>query len=292
MSLRFLVLGVSGMAGHVIARYLQERGYDVTGFSRRPTEFAPTLLGDATDQAALRELVRGGQFDVVVNAIGILNADAENNESLAMYLNGDFPHLLAEISRDMSTRVIHMSTDCVFAGNTGPYTETSVPDGESVYDRSKARGELNDEKNITLRNSIIGPDINKEGIGLFNWFMGQRDTIYGFKGALWTGMTTIELARAMEHVAVMGDTGLVNMVPPEAISKYDLLRLFKKHFRGDDITVVPDENFVLDKTLVRMNFDSSFRPKPYEEQVADMAQWVRDHADLYPHYNLEAMLDA
>lgn len=105
-------------------------------------------------------------------------------------------------------------------------------------------------------------------------------------------MTTIELARAMEHVAVMGDTGLVNMVPPEAISKYDLLRLFKKHFRGDDITVVPDENFVLDKTLVRMNFDSSFRPKPYEEQVADMAQWVRDHADLYPHYNLEAMLDA
>lgn len=292
MSLRFLVLGVSGMAGHVIARYLQERGHDVIGFSRRPTEFVPTLLGDATDRVSLTELVRKGRFDVIVNAIGILNANAENNESLAMYLNGDLPHFLVEISHDIPTRIIHMSTDCVFAGNTGPYTEGSVPDGESVYDRSKARGELNDGKNITLRNSIVGPDINKEGIGLFNWFMGQNGTVHGFKRALWTGMTTLELARAMEHVAIMGDTGLVNMVPPESISKYDLLGLFKKYFRGEDIVIVPDEGFVLDKTLVRTNFDSSFRPKPYEEQVADMTQWVRDHADLYPHYNLEAMLDA
>lgn len=288
--MRFLVLGSSGMAGHVIARYLQEQGHDVTGFSRRPTQFSPGLIGDACDRGFLEAVLREGHFDIVVNAIGILNADAERNEKLAAYVNGKLPHVLAEATEGMPTRVIHMSTDCVFAGNTGPYSESSVPDGLTVYDRTKAEGELNDGKNLTLRNSIVGPDVNPTGIGLFNWFMGQKGSVKGYKGAMWTGMTTIELARAIEHAAREGDTGLVNMVPEGNISKYDLLNLFNRAFRAGRVEVVADDSVALDKTLVRTNFSSSFRPKPYSEQIDDMAAWVRSHAEMYPHYDLKELL--
>ena len=92
-----------------------------------------------------------------------------------------------------------MSTDCVFSGKTGWYSETSSRDGETFYDRSKALGELENNKDLTFRNSIIGPDLNKNGIGLFNWFMKQEGQIYGFTKAIWTGVTTLTLAKAMER---------------------------------------------------------------------------------------------
>lgn len=289
--MRFLVLGSSGMAGHVISRYLCEHQHEVTGFSRHPGGDIPVIVGDARCKELLAEIVVNGGCDVVVNAIGILNANAEKDEPLARYLNGELPHLLADLVSDLPTRIIHMSTDCVFAGNGGPYTEQSLPDGLSVYDRTKAQGELKDKKNLTLRNSIVGPDCNIDGIGLFNWFMKQTGEIEGYTRAMWTGMTTIELSRAIEHAALAGDAGLVNMVPAENISKYDLLLLFKKYFSRENLRIKPSARLALDKTLVRTNFESAFRPKSYEEQVADMAVWVKEHAGLYPHYNLGAMLD-
>ncbi len=284
---RFLVLGASGMAGHVISIYLSEQGHDVVGFSRKPIDFVKNVNGDAYNDDFLQEVICSGNFDVVINAIGILNKDAESHKDKAVYLNGYFPHRLAALTENMNTRVFHMSTDCVFAGNTGPYTEGSLPDGRAFYDKSKAMGELQDSKNLTLRNSIIGPDINPKGIGLFNWFMKQEGSVSGFTRALWTGMTTLELAKAMEVAAQDGSIGLVNMVPEGNISKYELLCLFNKNLRYNGIEIRPSVEFILDKTLVRANLTSSFRPKPYYQQVAEMADWIRSHKNLYPHYGLE-----
>ena len=200
--MRFLVLGASGMAGHTISLYLKERGHEVTGFSRRPVAFLERQVnGDARDEALLARTVGGGGFDVVVNCVGVLNQHAERDPEGAAYLNGELPHVLARLAEGMPTRVFHMSTDCVFAGNTGPYTEDSVPDGETVYDRTKAAGELRDGKNLTFRNSIVGPDTDPGGIGLLNWFMAQEGPVEGWTRALWTGLTTLELARAMEAAA-------------------------------------------------------------------------------------------
>ena len=283
--MRFLVLGAAGMAGHLISLYLKERGHDVTGFARHDLPFLDLQVeGDVTDMTKLRPVVRDG-YDVVVNCVGVLNKAAETNPDAA-WLNGELPHVLAEMTADLPTRVFHMSTDCVFAGNTGPYTEKSVPDGESAYDRTKAAGELNDSKNLTFRNSIVGPDMNPGGIGLLNWFMRQPGPVKGFTGAIWTGLTTLELAKAMEHEAGEGAHGLVNMVPEDSISKYDLLVLFNKELRGGRVKIVPDAGLQLDKTLVRTNFAPSFRPKPYPEQVREMAGWVRAHRELYPHYEV------
>lgn len=283
--MRFLVLGASGMAGHTIALFLREKGHEVTGFDMRQVPFVPCIVGDARDERLLRETASRG-YDIICNCVGILNTRCDEQPQLAEALNARLPHVLASITEGTPTRVFHMSTDCVFAGNTGPYTEGSMPDGMSLYDRTKAAGELRDTKNLTFRNSLVGPDLNPDGIGLFNWFMKQQNEVKGFTGAIWTGLTTLELAKAMEHEAREDVAGLVNMVPG-SISKYDLLRLFNKHFRNNAVSIVPDGKLQLDKALVRTNFKPTFVPSDYERQIAELADWARTHAWLYPHYRLE-----
>lgn len=286
--MRFLVLGASGMAGHTISIYLKERGHRAVGFSRRGVSFLDErVVGDARDEKLLTDVIAEGDFDVAVNCVGVLNQYAERDPEGAAYLNGELPHVLARLTEGTRTRVFHVSTDCVFAGNTGPYTEDSVPDGKTVYDRTKAAGELRDSKNLTFRCSIVGPDTDPQGIGLLNWFMAQEGPVRGYSGAIWTGLTTLELAKAMERAASEDVHGLVNMVPPANISKLDLLRLFNESLRGGSVEIVPDGSLQLDKTLARTNFDSSFRPAGYAEQVAEMTAWIRAHADLYPHYAIE-----
>lgn len=285
--MRFLILGVTGMAGHVMALYLSERGHDVTGLARHSTGIVPSIACDATDFARLKDVVREGGYDVVVNAVGILNQEAEERKAVAVALNALLPHELARMTADLPTRVFHISTDCVFAGNTGPYDERSVPDGQTFYDRSKALGELRDAKNLTMRTSIVGPDMNEHGIGLLNWFMRQSGEVNGFTGALWTGLTSLELARAMEAAAASDVTGLVNMVPEGNISKYELLGLFNEHIRAHKVTLAASDGFQCDKSLVRTNHDLDFRAGGYSQQVQELAAWMRAHRGLYPHYDIQ-----
>ena len=284
--MHFLILGCNGMAGHTIALYLKERGHTVFGFDLKESPYIDSVAGDARNLEAIRQLVQNNSYDAVINCIGVLNQFAEQNKSLAAFLNGYLPHYLAEITANMDTQIIHMSTDCVFSGKKGSYTESDFTDGETFYDRSKALGELNDHKNITLRNSIIGPDINPNGIGLMNWFMQQTGTINGYTGAIWTGQTTLQLAKTMEAAAERKATGLYNAVPSESISKYELLRLLNRYLRDDCVDIVPVPGVNLDKSLCRTNFDFDYVIPGYEQMISEMADWIRKHKDLYPHYTL------
>ena len=282
--MKILVLGASGMAGHIIALYFKERSYDVTGFTRRPIPYCKNIIGDAMKPEDVKIAIFSDNFDVVINAIGVLNQNAEDHKSMAVMLNGYLPHFIADTLRESKTKLIHMSTDCVFAGNTGPYYEDSFPDGMIFYDRSKAIGEVNDDKNLTFRNSIIGPDINEKGIGLFNWFMKQEDSINGFTGAIWTGITTLTLAKAMEEAVKQNLTGLYNLVNNESISKFDLCILFNKYFRNGRIIINPSDKLQLDKSLRHRRTDFSFVVPSYEQQIKEMADWVNTHKEFYPHY--------
>lgn len=284
--MRFLVLGASGMAGHVISIYLKEKGHDVVGYCRRSVSFVESINGDAKNVQRLKNVIETGNYDIVVNAVGILNQFAESNKESAAFLNGYLPHLLAKLTENMSTRIIHMSTDCVFSGKNAPYTESSFRDGESFYDRSKALGELNDEKNLTLRNSIVGPDINENGIGLFNWFMKQNGEINGYTNAMWTGITTLQLAKTIEAAVFSEAHGLVNMVCEKNVSKYELLKLFNRYMRNDEVKINPYDDFSLDKTLVRTNFEFDYSVPDYETMIIEMSEWIREHKYLYPHYKL------
>lgn len=285
--MKFLVLGCNGMAGHIISLYLSGRGYSVTGVARSKSKFINTIVADVKNFEMLKGIIRSHNYDAVINCIGLLNQFAERDHAEATLINGYLPHFLAKITEDMNTQIIHMSTDCVFSGNTGQYTESSTPDGILFYDKSKAIGELNDSKNITLRNSIIGPDINENGIGLLNWFMKQQKTVYGFQKAIWTGQTTLQLAKTMEQVAIHKVTGLYNMVPKESISKFDLLKLFNKYIRKEPISILPDLEFISDKSLIRTSYTNfSYEIPDYETMIRELGEWMREHKDLYPHYNI------
>lgn len=275
------------MAGHIVALYLKEQGYDVVGFARNKSSFVKTIVGDAYNIGIIAKSIAEGNYDAVINCIGILNQFAENDKATAVFLNSYLPHFLVETTKGTKTQVIHMSTDCVFSGKTGPYTEKSFPDGGTFYDRSKALGEVNDNKNLTLRNSIIGPDINQKGIGLLNWFMQQNGEVNGFTGAMWTGQTTLQLAKTMEVAAKAKVSGLINMVPSANISKYELLELFNHYLRNDELTIHAVEGIVADKTLVRINNEFDYQVPDYETMVREMAEWMRAHKELYPHYNLK-----
>ena len=282
--MKLLILGGTGMAGHTISIYFKEAGHDVTAFSRSKVDYCKNVNGDITDFQNLKKRINEGQYDAIINAIGILNQNAEDHKSNAVLLNSYLPHFLSDTTKEMKTRVIHMSTDCVFSGKTGGYAETSFRDGETFYDRSKALGELENNKDLTFRNSIIGPDMSERGIGLFNWFMRQEGQINGFTKAIWTGVTTLTLAKAMEQALNENLTGLYNLVNNETISKYELLKLFNKYMRDGQIEILPSDNLSLDKSLINNRTDFSFKVPSYETMVAEMKEWIDNHKDLYPHY--------
>jgi dTDP-4-dehydrorhamnose reductase len=285
--MKFLILGCNGMAGHIISIYLKEQGHNITGYAREKSRFVDTVIGDATDFELLKKTVLSGEYDSVINCVGLLNQFAENNHAMAVLLNGYLPHYLAEITKHTDIQIIHMSTDCVFSGKTGGYTEESVPDGTLFYDKSKAIGELEDNKNLTLRQSIVGPDIKERGIGLLNWFMKQEGPVNGFTGAIWTGQTTLQLAKTMEEAATRRTSGLYNTVPGESINKYELLKLFNTYIRKNPIEINPMNRFVTDKSLIRTRFDGfDYKIPGYEIMIKELGDWMRAHKELYPHYEL------
>ena len=282
--MKILVLGAFGMAGHTVALYFKEQGYEVHAFARIPFPYCMWIQGDAFDIENLKTIVTTGRYDVVINCIGLLNQFAESAPEKAIYINSYLPHLIVSWLKDTSTRFIQMSTDCVFAGNTGPYDEESFPDGKSYYDRTKALGEVNDDKNLTFRNSIIGPDINENGIGLFHWFMQQNGSINGFTKAIWTGVTTLTLAKAMECAIRTDLSGLYNLVNNDSINKYDLLCLFNQYFRNNELTIKQSDKLVLDKTLLCKRTDFDFVVPSYEQMIIEMKEWVNNHKEIYPLY--------
>lgn len=270
----------------MISLYLKKQGHDVLGFAFSKSQLVDSVAGDARDAAYIKELVGVNKFDSIINCIGLLNQFAENNKADAVYLNSYFPNYLAQLTEGTDTQIIHMSTDCVFSGKRGQYTEDALRDGITFYDRSKALGELNDNRNITLRNSIVGPDINQNGIGLLNWFMQQHGEVTGYTKAMWTGQTTLQLAKTMEAAAKEKAYGLYNTVPDTSISKHDLLGLFNKYIRKEKVTIIPTDKMAADKSLKRTNWDFSYKIPDYEQMVAELADWMIAHKALYPHYNL------
>ena len=282
--MRVLVLGSAGMVGHTVSLYLKESGHDVDGFSRKANRLVNTIVGDAADTSKLEKVICSGRYDYVINCIGELKAHAERDKAGAVFLNSYLPHFLASITMGTSACVLHMSTDCVFSGEKGNYAVDDFPDGRSFYNRSKALGEIADDKNITLRCSVVGPDINPEGIGLVNWFMKQKGDINGFTDVIWTGQTSLQLAKTMEAVMNCHIHGIYNSVPKTTISKYELLKLFNQYLRCGSNRIIAVDSPKSNKSLISSDYGFDYAIPDYEKMIKDMADWMQSHNYLYPHY--------
>lgn len=276
--MKILVLGKNGMLGHVVYNYFLERGNDVIGTVVEDGEIKYDAF---KNQEKLESIIEEEKPDVVINCIGILNQVAENNKDLAVKLNSLLPHYCDRLSLKYNFKFIHVSTDCVFEGTKGKYDEISLPDASSFYGRSKALGEINNDRNLTLRTSIVGPDMNPNGIGLFQWFMNQTGEIGGYTKVIWTGVTTIELAKAMEKAIKNNLVGLHHVVNNDFIPKYDLLKLFKETF-NKDIVINKEVNTVSEKTLIKTNASFDFEITSYKQMIEEMKEWILNHKEFYP----------
>lgn len=278
---KILIIGTKGMAGHVVFTYLQETGkYEVFGLARNIEESAHVFNADVSDTHKLEKIISENQFDAVINCIGILNKDAEDHPSKAVWFNSYFPHFLESITKGTSTKVIHISTDCVFNGKRGGYIETDQKDGYGYYAQSKALGEVYNEKDLTIRTSIIGPELNKNGIGLFHWFMSQPENaqLKGYSQAYWSGITTIELAKVIDEVlSSQNASGLVQVAGKEKIDKYNLLKLFNEVFRNNTVAIDSDDSYRIDKSLVSIREDFKYKVPSYKEMLLEMKEWIDSH---------------
>jgi len=274
---KLLVVGGEGMLGHVVKLYFKEKGHIVKSTSRSDKgDFVFDAIKNLTD---LEKYIQEFKPDAVINCIGILNKTAEDNKSLAVLVNSYLPHYLNDICIKNKAKFLHISTDCVFDGKKSEYTEDSFKDAISFYGQSKALGEVNNDTSLTLRTSIVGPDINTNGIGLFQWFMSQQNETNGFDKVIWTGVTTIELAKCMEKAINNNLSGLRHVVNNEQIDKFNLLGLFKLHF-NKSIIINRMSDYVSNKSLKRIT-DFDFEVPSYDKMIKEMADWVTKHESIY-----------
>jgi dTDP-4-dehydrorhamnose reductase len=243
-------------------------------------------LLDVTNAVDLKNFIEFEKPDIVVNCIGILIKGSQSDPSNAIYLNSYFPHQLAKILRQTKGRLIHVSTDCVFTGSKGSYTETDFKDARDTYGLSKALGEVENDIDVTLRTSIVGPELKEKGECLFHWFMQQTGTIKGYTKSFWGGVTTLELAKVVDQVIEQNTTGLIHITNREPISKYDLIQLFKKIFNKNDVVVEPIEGKNSDKSIDSIRNDLKYKVSSYEKMVGDMKRFMENNKSLYQNqYN-------
>jgi len=281
--MRILILGATGMLGHKLAQSLG-RKIEVWGAVRGDGNALIDLglIGpdriiagiEASDEGSLRSAIEKCRPDVVVNAVGVVKQVPESADVIStLNLNAILPHRLAQLGREYSFRLITISTDCVFSGEKGMYTEDDRPDAADLYGLSKYLGEVNAPNVLTIRTSIIGPEI--EGAhGLVEWFLSNRGgQVKGFTNAIFSGFPTIVFADIIERLIVdhPGLSGVYH-VSSEPISKFDLLRLINVHYNAG-IEIVPDDSFRIDRSLDSDRFRAAtgFTPENWETMVERMA---------------------
>ena len=232
MNKKVLILGSSGLIGHQVYNYLKDNSdFSLSNISYRRKLNSETILLDARSEQKFFDQIRHIQPNYIVNCIGVLISEAKQDSESAIFLNAHLPHRLEELANKINAKLIHMSTDCVFSGNKkSPYLETDERDGDDTYAKTKALGEVISENHLTIRTSVVGPEI-LDGLeeGLFHWFMNQSGVIEGFSKAIWSGVTTIELAKAIKWFIDNNTTGLYHLTNGIPVNKYDLLHLFKKY---------------------------------------------------------------
>lgn len=282
---KILLFGSTGMAGHVAYLYLKATGkYEITNVVYRTKFNDESVILDITNKEETEALILSHEPDIILNCIGILIKGSQEFPDNAIYINAYFPHLLERIASNINAKLIHISTDCVFSGKKGDYKENDERDADDIYGKSKALGEVINDKDLTIRTSIIGPELKQNGEGLFHWFMKQKGEINGFTKAFWSGVTTLELAKAINATIEQNITGLIHLTNGEKIAKYDLLLLFKEIWKVDKVQINLAEGKSVDKSLSQTSKNFKYNVPPYNKMLQEQKEFMNVNNKLYTQY--------
>jgi dTDP-4-dehydrorhamnose reductase len=282
---KILVLGSTGLIGHQVFNYLRRSDeYELYDFSYRKQLHNGTVILDARNEERYIGEIVDLAPDFIVNCIGILINGANTNPENAIFLNAYMPNRLARLANEINAKLIHISTDCVFSGNKdSAYIETDIKDGLGIYAKTKALGEITSDHHLTLRTSVVGPEIKSDGEELFHWFMKQHADIDGYTKAIWSGVTTLELAKAVDFSIREGITGLHHVTNNQSISKYDLLKLFQKHTLKD-ISINAVDGKKSDKSFVDTRGLLDYEIPSYDQMISDMVELMINNKLFYSQY--------
>lgn len=276
---KVVVLGGLGMAGHVLVEQLKQKGkYEVHAVARNQGQSITKIL-DVSDFNSLEAYLTEIKPDYVVNCVGVLVKGSNDDICNSIALNSYLPNFLARVGNKINYKLIHISTDCVFSGDDGGYTESSYRDGDTNYARTKTLGEVINDRDITIRTSIIGPELKLNGTGLMHWFLNQIDTVNGYSNAFWSGVTTVELGKYILEILESNITGLVHLCPEGKISKLDLLKEIDVIF-NKNIGVNPYDDYHCDKSLLSTRDDQKFIPLNYHDMLVETKKWI-DQTKFY-----------
>lgn len=284
---KILVLGSAGLIGHQVYNYLKDSGnYELHNISYSNKIQDDTILLDARDEQIFIDKITSIGPQYIVNCIGILINGSDEDPENAIFLNSYMPHRLTRLADKINAKLIHISTDCVFSGDKRePYVETDEKDGRGIYAKTKGLGEVVNDKHLTLRTSVVGPELKTDGEELFHWFMSQKSDIFGFTRAIWSGVTTIELAKAVQWAIDNEITGLYHVTNNSSISKYDLLKLFQKYTKKD-ISIKPLDEKNVDKSFIDTRLLIDYKIPSYEKMISDMVSLIANNRPLYYQYKV------
>jgi len=272
------------MIGHQLYRYLKtDKHYDLSIQHNQNKFFQHSYPLDFFDLDGLQSFILREKPDSIINCTGVLIEQSNQDFRQAIYLNSYIPHFLKDLINSIGGKFIQISTDCVFSGDTGPYAEYDLKDGLSNYSKTKGLGEIDDDINLTLRTSVIGPDLKASSTELLHWFLLQDGEIQGFSKSLWTGITSYAFAKIVKKFLDSQISGIYNISSPKAISKYELLMLLENRFqRGLKISKVdgPLSNKSLLDTRRLLDLDIP----SYEDMIDELYESTAGSAENYKHY--------
>lgn len=285
--MKILILGGDGMLGHQLLRSLAAR-HEVRVTLRRPLAAyrehglfsAANAVGgvDARDWPRLAAVIAEAAPQAVLNCIGMVKQRPDAKAAVPVIeINALLPHRLLEACDAVGARLVHFSTDCVFSGRAGGYSQSDLPDPPDLYGRSKLLGEVDAPPGLTLRTSIVGLELARR-TSLIEWFLAQRGPIRGFRRAIYTGLTTLEMARLIERLLTRHpDLHGLWHVASAPISKYDLLVTLSRQLGRNDVEILADDEFVCDRSMRAEEFHlaTGYQPPPWDEMLSELAQEIR-----------------
>ena len=264
------------MLGHILLKKLEaNESFEVYDLTRLKQNRPNNVACDVINFDSLFKIIKKIKPNIIVNCIGVLINNAKNDPSNAILVNSVLPNKLVHFSKFLEAKLIHISTDCVFDGLKGEYIETDIKTAQDIYGLSKSLGEIIDDKNLTLRTSIIGPELKNNGEGLFSWFINQKGEVNGFTESIWGGVTTLVLSDVIIKSIKDDLTGLIHVTNGESISKFNLLNLIKEKFSLTNIKLASVPGKKSDKSLKTIY--NYFDIPIYEDMISEMRKFYLEN---------------
>ena len=272
------------MLGHVVHKILNRIGpFEIFDISYRNKLKNSSIICDVTDSKKLEKIISNIKPDIIINCIGVLIQGTVKSYEKAIFINSYLPHWLKNICERINCKLIHISTDCVFSGKKGKNSEKTHPDAIDMYGKTKALGEFNLKNHLCIRTSIIGPELKENGEGLLHWLFNQKGDVYGYKNVFWSGVTTIQLSKAIVFAIENKIDGLWNLTNGTGISKFDLIDLVRNIFEFSEINLLENHTKFSNKELISVR-EIDYKVPSYNEMINELKFFYNEERKLYNYY--------